>query len=341
MASTFKTLLSSDSKTVKSLLHEVIPITGTILSGTYSGSNIKTFSHGKFEKVYDYPYLSSSANALFDLSIGYASDSSISSSLAADNDDKINMYNSMAQVLMGHDVTGSIQKFDEDGDITGGGNKINEALFVNFSRLLYKDEIKKGSFNMSVYPSGSHTHMSASVSITDTGAADDFRENSPAGEYGILFNGATKVGLLYYQAGVAVITSSLFDDAWGNPDEFYYNTAAATGIQHSFATSSISGSSNGLLHRIDNITFNNTTELNSRIYFCRANHNEFNYSSNPTYTSGSKVQVKNVEKDEPISYITTVGLYSADNELLAVAKVSEPLKKTPSTELTLRVRTDY
>ena len=44
---------------------------------------------------------------------------------------------------------------------------------------------------------------------------------------------------------------------------------------------------------------------------------------------------------EPASYITTVGLYSADNELLAVAKLSEPLKKTPSNELTLRVRLDY
>ena len=45
--------------------------------------------------------------------------------------------------------------------------------------------------------------------------------------------------------------------------------------------------------------------------------------------------------DQPVSYVTTVGLYSADNELLAVAKLSEPLKKTPDTELTLRVRLDY
>ena len=44
---------------------------------------------------------------------------------------------------------------------------------------------------------------------------------------------------------------------------------------------------------------------------------------------------------DPISYITSVGLYSPDNELLAVAKVSEPLKKDPSNELTLRVRLDY
>ena len=51
--------------------------------------------------------------------------------------------------------------------------------------------------------------------------------------------------------------------------------------------------------------------------------------------------VKNEDKDLPVSYITTVGLYSADNELLAVAKLSEPLKKDPTTELTLRVRLDY
>ena len=93
--------------------------------------------------------------------------------------------------------------------------------------------------------------------------------------------------------------------------------------------------------RIDNISFNNTIELNSSIYFCRVNHNEFNYSSNPTYLTGSKIRVKNNSTDLPVTYITTVGLYSADNELLAVAKLSEPIRKDPNTELTLRVRLDY
>lgn len=106
--------------------------------------------------------------------------------------------------------------------------------------------------------------------------------------------------------------------------------------------SSISGSADAIRNRINSISFNNTTELNSTIYFARAGHNEFNYSSNPTYIDGtSQIRVKNSSLDQPVSYITTVGLYSADNELLAVAKVSEPLKKTPDTELTLRVRLDY
>ena len=71
------------------------------------------------------------------------------------------------------------------------------------------------------------------------------------------------------------------------------------------------------------------------------NHNDFNYSSNPTYLTGSKLRVKTMAADAPVSYITTIGLYSADNELLAVAKLSEPLRKSSDTELTLRVRLDY
>ena len=94
-------------------------------------------------------------------------------------------------------------------------------------------------------------------------------------------------------------------------------------------------------NRLDNISFNNTVELNSTVYFCRASHNEFNYSANPTYLSESQIRVKNSTTDNPVSYITTVGLYSSDNELLAVAKLSEPLKKDPNTEVTLRVRLDF
>ena len=106
------------------------------------------------------------------------------------------------------------------------------------------------------------------------------------------------------------------------------------GVAMDFLNTSIRG-------RIQNISFNNTVELNSTVYFCRANHNEFNYSANPTYLSSSQIRVKNTTSDNPVSYITTIGLYSSDNELLAVAKVSEPLKKDPNTELTLRVRLDY
>ena len=148
----------------------------------------------------------------------------------------------------------------------------------------------------------------------------------------------TGVGLVYYQAGIVVLTASVFDGEFGPRAD----TSTYTSSVGAYLTSgSITGSCDGLRNRIQNIQFNNTTELNSTVYFCRANHNEFNYSSNPTYVSGSKIVVKNFATDPPLSYITTIGLYSADNELLAVAKVSEPLKKTIDSELTVRVRLDY
>ena len=118
-------------------------------------------------------------------------------------------------------------------------------------------------------------------------------------------------------------------------------TAAKRTISEALTGSSISSSADNLRHRFDNLQFNNTVELNSTIYFCRMNHNEFNYSGNPTYLSSSQIRVKQVSTDQPVSYVTTVGLYSENNELLAVGKLSEPLKKTPANEFTIRTRLDY
>ena len=360
MANTFKSFNSNDIVSTRTLLHESIPITGSIISGTYvSYSNVKNFGHGLFQSIYDYPHLSSSANHIFDATVGYSNDSALSSSTANQNSSKINMYNQMAQILMGYDATGSILQFDQDGDLTGG-TKIKECFFLSFSRLLAKDEIKKGSFNMVL---GMSHPYSASfeklLTITDSNAQNDFRVNSPAGEYAVLtasaggsFSGSGgdpaggAVGLLFYQAGIAVLTASVFMSTaslggTSDMDVSMSSTGNPKHISQLLTGSTISASVNALTHRIQNLSFNNTTELNSTIHFCRANHNEFNYSSNPTYLSASKINVKNNSQDAPVSYVSTVGLYSSDNELLAVAKLSECLKKDPSSELLLRVRIDF
>ena len=362
----YKPLSADDKVSTKTLLHEAIPITGTIVSGTYSEGNIQDFTHGMFQSVYDYPYLSSSANHIFDISFGTSEDSALAvTSQVAKKD---NVYNQMAQVLMGYDKDGNIQKFDEDGNLAAGGSKINDAIFLPFSRLLVKDEIKKGSFSMTIGTSASYAEdgsvFDQVVTITDRGADQSYKVNSPAGEYGILYaTGAAGVldetsthtasfgsdkywlaGLIYYQAGVAVLTSSVFmGDSEGGflksgSVEFFDASTTLTG---SLIGEEISGSANGLRTRIQNIQFNNTIELNSTVYFCRVKHNEFNYSSNPTYLSGSQIRVKNETTDVPISYITSIGLYSADNQLLAVGKFSEPIRKDNNIELTFRARLDY
>jgi len=345
MATIFKTLTNNDIASTKTLLHEAIPVTGTIVSGTYTAdANIRNYSHGMFQSVYDYPYLSSSANHIFDITCGYSTNSALSGATSVQNTKKINLYNQMAQLLSGYDITGSIQEFDRDGNIAAGGTKLREVFFLNVARLLSKDEVKKQSFYLTLATASTPATPGGFVVLHDHGASTNYKTNSPAGEYGILYTSSvggptegTGVGLLYYQAGIAVISASIFSGEFGNNGALY-DTASVDAV---LTGSSISASADGVRNRWSNLDFNNTTELNSTIYFCRANHSEFNYSSNPTYLSASKIRVKESTIDSPVSYITSVGLYSADNQLLATAKLSEPLKKTPETELTLRVRLDY
>jgi hypothetical protein len=327
-----------------------------------------------FQSVFDYPYLSSSANHIFDITAGYSSDSELSGASNDQNAKKINIYNQMSQMLVGYDITGSILQFDEDGNILAGGKKLRECVFVNFSRLLYKDEIKKGTFSLELGVTPAYTQNDAVMRdrllITDYSGSDGYLVNSPLGEYGVLYVTASTqrsgvailandpsttnrppCGLIYYQAGVAVLSSSLFLSSDVSPGGLLRNTfttvsmsgpsTTAETISAVLSGSSITGSADNIRNRLYNLQFNNTVELNSTIYFCRVNHNEFNYSGNPTYLSSSQIRVKEVSTDEPVSYITTVGLYSENNELLAVGKLSEPLKKTPSNEFTIRTRLDY
>ena len=398
---TFKPLNENDVTNTRTLLHEAIPLTGTILSGTYgtfrSEENIKNYSHGMFQSVYDYPYLSSSANHIFDITTGVATQSPLYSSVSVQKSKKKNIYNQMSQVLMGYDATGSVLQFDEDGDIIGGGSKLNSCFILPFARLLTKDEIKKETFSLELGVSASFYYpMGVRCLITDVSASTQYRVNSPVGEYGILyatasvnnviastpglqmfditgshmhtasFNGNIymRCGLIFYQAGVAVITGSIFGNLLkadaiqgyekANYAKLNFSGAAPSavssvkeavyfpnGVDAAMTGSRIDQMADSFRNRIYNLQYNNTTELNSTVYFCRANHNEFNYSSNPTYLSNSKIRVKTVATDNPVAYITTVGLYNDNNELLATAKLSEPLKKSPSNEFTIRARLDY
>ena len=374
---------NTDVTTTRTLLHEAIPLTGTIVSGTYGtwpdGGNIKNYTHGMFQSVYDYPYLSSSANHIFDLTVGYDEGSNLSGSTSVQNSKKINLYNQFAQVLLGY--TGSantVEIFESDLDIGDNNNQMKQCIFFNFSRLLQKDQIKPGSFSMVLgtgswsgsfrAPRSATANMHSLVTLTDKSASatGTGTKNELGGDYGVLFasgsqdgttasgyndqRAATRkaYGVIFYQAGIVVLTSSVFTiqgRGHGYPiPDFYtldYGPKHDQNIAEALTGSAISASCDAIRHRLYNISFNNTTEINSKIYFCRVPHNKYNYSSNPTYTDGSKIRVKSKASDTPVSYITTIGLYNASNELLAVAKLSEPLRKDPTNDITLRVRLDY
>lgn len=334
---------NSDVTTTTTMLHEVLPITGAILSGTYVAggveTNIKNYSHGMFQSVYDYPYLSSSANHIVDLTIGYDETSAYNNAGSVQNSKKTNLYNQFAQLLLGYtsSTSDSIRKFESDLSLDGV-NTMNEVFFITFSRLLTKDQIKRNSFSIEFGTGATPNPFSATTTLTDASASygsDGGVAPSVGGDYGVLYDATNNAhGILFYQAGMAVVSSSVFTGV----ADF---DGSGRSVEEVMSGSAITASCDGLRFRTQNLSFNNTTEINSTIYFCRVPHNQYNYSSNPTYLSGSKLRVKNQETDNPVSYITTVGLYNSANELLAVAKLSEPLRKDPTQDITIRVRTDF
>ena len=83
----------------------------------------------------------------------------------------------------------------------------------------------------------------------------------------------------------------------------------------------------------------------SNHYFVRVSAGTCNYSNNPTMVNDVLTN-NNLIKHEffkynPVTYITTVGLYNDAEELLAVAKLSKPIKKTPETDILIKIRLNW
>lgn len=82
--------------------------------------------------------------------------------------------------------------------------------------------------------------------------------------------------------------------------------------------------------------------ISSTHYFLRLRNNEFNYSNNPTFRNPDDNTINISQfKSDPKVYITTIGLYNDNNELLAVGKLSKPVKKSFAEEILLRMRLDF
>jgi hypothetical protein len=75
--------------------------------------------------------------------------------------------------------------------------------------------------------------------------------------------------------------------------------------------------------------------------FVRIKNGEYNYTSNPSFISGSGNLIYSNFINSPQTYMTTVGMYNNNNELLAVAKLSKPLVKDFTKEALVRVKLDW
>ena len=92
------------------------------------------------------------------------------------------------------------------------------------------------------------------------------------------------------------------------------------------------------------LKFNSTVTLYEHEYVCKLKEDEFNFTSNPTIRldndANTEVPKDFVANDEFAPYITTVGLYSKNGELLAVGKLGTPIKKRDDVDLNIIVRFD-
>lgn len=89
------------------------------------------------------------------------------------------------------------------------------------------------------------------------------------------------------------------------------------------------------------IQLNSKETISSDYVFVRIKNGDYNYSTNPSFTSGSGDLVYSNFIYSPQTYITTVGLYNDNNELLAVAKLSKPLVKDFTKEILIRTKLDF
>lgn len=77
-------------------------------------------------------------------------------------------------------------------------------------------------------------------------------------------------------------------------------------------------------------------------YSVRVHKGMANYSNNPTYVTGSKNRIFDTcFINQPQTYITSVGLYNENLELLAVAKLTRPLKKDFDSDLLIKIRLNW
>jgi hypothetical protein len=140
-------------------------------------------------------------------------------------------------------------------------------------------------------------------------------------------------GLFYPDQGLLVLNPSALADTVGTEleptilvDAEYQN--------HQHLVTAISGGADFEARRTENVSTSH--------YFVRATNREFNYSNNPTFVTGSDGSFsESTFENDPRTFITTVGLYSDANELIAVAKTSQPIAKSFDKEVLIKVKLDF
>lgn len=236
---------------------------------------------------------------------------------------------------------------DENTNFTFGTTVPNSIFVVSVSRSRYKEKLLPGSFNITLRSGSNVLHLTDNskgntvVSFLDSGRVYDIVSGSNGMPYtGLTTTGFTlasgSYGKFLPDIGTAIfngraLTGSVAGGGLAMPINEKANIANNTNLD-TFYEAIKQGSS---------FRLQSEETISSNYVFIRVRNSEYNYSTNPSLISGSGDLRFNVMINNPQSYITTVGMYNDNNDLLAVAKLSKPLIKDFTKETLIRIKLDY
>lgn len=304
-----------------------------------TGSNEFDIKNGLYYyDVYDVnPESNSAAQPIFSVSYGNINGSGSISDLniGAVSPTKA-IYNQFKNILLNPD--------DKKFTFSISGSSLNgydsdDIWIISFASTAYKERLDPGTIEFTLnYGSTSVTFIDDSVDPASIKTSKVFNIVVGTLNGGILskYDSSGKgFGLFYPDTGIIIL-----------------NVSAIQNVLPTFFPN-LSNTSNVLNHKLlydaisvgGNFKARSTEFVSTRHYFVRVGNQEFNYSNNPSFVNTSTEKQGDLLFDEfiedPKVYITTVGLYNETNDLIAVAKLSQPLQKTFSNEALIRVKLDF
>ena len=236
---------------------------------------------------------------------------------------------------------------DEDKDFNFGGQTEGDKgiWVISVDRARYKEKFLPGTFNL-LLNDGSTT-----LSLTDDSTLTSTVTYNDAGRvYEIISgsNGTSLDGGTGYTSGTYIASYGKFLPDVGliilNAKALTTNLQV-TAYQPQTGSAVTNGANNTVLYdMIDNgnsFKLNSEETISSNYVFVRVRNSEFNYSNNPSNITGSGELRHDSMVNNPQAYITSVGLYNDNNDLLGVAKLSRPLLKDFTKEALIRIKLDY
>jgi hypothetical protein len=238
---------------------------------------------------------------------------------------------------------------DEDSAFTFGTETSEHFYVLAVDRARYKEKLLPGTLDLKLMISAS----GASINLTDNSKlvttatfADAGRVyDLVSGSLGVLSTGAKNTsgytatagsyGKLLPDVGLIILNGKALDASVSDGGIALSTTRTADSVGNNL------GKAYNMLRDGAKFRIQSEETITSNFVFVRARNSEFNYSTNPSLITGSGEIRHNVMVNSPQSYITAVGLYNDNNDLLAVAKLSRPLLKDFTKESLVRIKLDY